>query len=339
MMLYPIKFEPYLREMVWGGEKILPLKHLSLPLHRIGESWEVSGYPEHVTCVAEGPLKGLSLEELVHRYKEALVGEAAYKAFGDTFPLLVKIIDAADDLSIQVHPGDELAARRHPGQRGKNEMWYVMQTDPGAALYCGLSKEVSREEFKARVQDGTVTDVLARYEVHPGDVFSVPAGRIHAICKGCMLAEIQETSDLTYRIYDYNRPGLDGKPRALHTELALDAIDYQLQADYRTHYIPRRNILIPLVRTPWFHTLLLDLDQPFRQDLARVDSFVVVMCLEGSGTLMDSEPLWEDGRPGPTKGHRTTLSRGETLLIPATSLGIGFIPDAGAPFRLLLSHL
>lgn len=357
MSLYPIKFEPFLREMVWGGEKILPLKHLSLPLHRIGESWEISGYPGHVTKVAEGSLKGLSLEELVHTYKEALVGKAAYRTFGDTFPLLVKIIDASSDLSVQVHPNDELAAQRHPGQRGKNEMWYVMQTDPGAALYCGIAREVSREEYQARVADGTITDILARYEVQPGDVFSIPAGRIHAICKGCMLAEIQETSDLTYRIFDYNRPGLDGKPRQLHTAEALDAIDFTVQADYRTHYPAQKNAETMLVRSPWFTTSLLDLDAPFRKDLSGLDSFVVVMCIAGSGTLTDAEPLFDrmpgadgdialngaDGaasasRPGPTKGHRATLRQGETLLIPATSLGVSFTPDA-AGMKLLLSHL
>ena len=337
-MLYPIKFAPFLREMVWGGEKILPLKQLEADVHRIGESWEISGYPEHETCVAEGPLKGTGLNQLVQTYREALVGKKLYREFGDTFPLLVKIIDAAADLSIQVHPSDELAAVRHPGQRGKNEMWYVMQADPGAALYCGLSKEVSREEYRARVADGTITEVLARYEVQPGDVFFIPAGRIHAICKGCLLAEIQETSDLTYRIYDYNRPGLDGKPRELHTELALDAIDFVPQADYRTRYTPRKNALVPLVRSPWFQTVLLHIDRPFRQDLSWVDSFVVVMCLEGSGTLTDSEPLSENGLPGPTKGHLATLRQGETLLIPATSVGIGLTPAPGG-MKLLFSHL
>ncbi len=338
MMLYPIKFEPFLREMVWGGEKILPLKHIEANLHRIGESWEISGYPEHVTCVAEGPLQGRPLTELVHQYKDALVGKSSYNAFGDTFPILVKIIDAAADLSIQVHPSDELAAMRHPGQRGKNEMWYVIQTDPGAALYCGWAKEVNCEEYAARVADGTITEVLARYEVRPGDVFSIPAGRIHAICKGCMLAEIQETSDLTYRIFDYNRLGLDGKPRALHTELALDAIDFEVLPDYRTHYQPLKNMMVPLVRSPWFHTLLLDIGRPFRQDLIDTDSFVVVMCLEGSGTLADTEPSFESGCRGATKAHVATLRQGETLLIPASSLGVAFTPDS-AGMKLLLSHI
>lgn len=338
MELYPIKFEPFLREMVWGGEKILPLKHIEANLHRIGECWEVSGYSEHVTCVAEGPLQGRSLTELVHLYKDALVGKTSYEGFGDTFPILVKIIDAAADLSIQVHPSDELAAMRHPGQRGKNEMWYVIQTDPGAALYCGWAKEVSREEYAARVADGTITEVLSRYEVRPGDVFSIPAGRIHAICKGCMLAEIQETSDLTYRIFDYNRLGLDGKPRALHTELALDAIDFEVLPDHRTHYQPLKNTMVPLVRSPWFHTLLLDIDRPFRQDLIVTDSFVVVMCLEGSGTIADTEPSFEAGCRGATKEHVATLRQGETLLIPASSLGVAFTPDS-AGMKLLLSHI
>ncbi len=338
MILYPIKFSPFLREMVWGGEKILPLKDIEADLHRIGESWEISGYPEHVTCVADGPLQGKSLTELVHQYKEALVGKYSYEVFGDTFPILVKIIDAAADLSIQVHPSDEMAAMRHPGQRGKNEMWYVIQTDPGAALYCGFSKKVTRQEYVTRVSEGTITEVLARYEVLPGDVFFIPAGRIHAICKGCMLAEIQETSDLTYRIFDYNRLGMDGKPRALHTGLALDAIDFEPLPDYRTHYQPTKNKMVPLVRSPWFHTLLLDIDKPFRQDLKGIDSFVVTMCLEGSGTLTDAEPLLEDGCNGSTQEHVATLRQGETLLIPATSQAMTFTPGP-AGMKLLISHV
>lgn len=320
-MLYPIKFEPFLREMVWGGEKILPFKGIETPVHHIGESWEISAVEEHPTCVAEGPLKGLSVKELVQRYKGGLVGGKVYETYGDTFPLLVKFIDAAADLSIQVHPDDALAAVRHGGQRGKTEMWYVIGAEPGACLYSGLSREVSPEELASRAADGTITEVLARYEVQPGDVFFLPAGRIHAICRGCMVAEIQETSDLTYRLYDYGRPGLDGKPRQLHTALAMDAIDYRVLPSYRTEYTPVKNTGVELVRCPYFTTSVYDLDAPLQRDLSRIDSFVVVMCLSGSGAVDD-----------------TPIRQGETLLIPASSPGVRFLPGPGG-MKLLTSHL
>ena len=216
MDLYPLKFKPWLRTMVWGGEKIAKFKEIFTTINRIGESWEISAVEGHVSVVANGPLAGKSLTELMHMFKSRLVGKKVWHDTGDEFPLLIKFIDAKDDLSIQVHPGDELAARTNPGMKGKTEMWYVVGADKGAHLLSGLTQEISPEEYEDRVRDHTITDVLARHDIAPGDVFFLPAGRIHAICAGSFVAEIQQTSDLTYRIYDYGRLGLDGKPRDLH---------------------------------------------------------------------------------------------------------------------------
>lgn len=317
--LYILKFSPWFRTMVWGGERILPYKGVPGNLPKIGESWEISAYGEHLTLVDNGPLRGKSVLELCAMYKDQLLGKRVYATVGEDFPLLIKFIDAQSDLSIQVHPDDEMARRVHgPGFRGKTEMWYVIQADPGAALYCGLSREISREEYSRRVLDGTITDVLARYEVQPGDVFFLPPGRIHAICSGCLLTEIQQTSDLTYRIWDYGRLGLDGKPRQLHTDLALQAIDFNVQPTYRTLYTPRTDAPVELVGCKFFTTTLYDLTRPMT--IALPDSFLVVICVSGSGSV--------DGTP---------VHAGETLLVPACRGSVSFDPAPGG-LRLLTSH-
>ena len=326
--MYPRKFEPWLRTMVWGGTKIAAYKGIETDLDRIGESWELSGVEEHQTCVANGALRGRSVTDLVKEFKGKLVGEHVYAENGDEFPLLIKFIDARDDLSIQVHPDDAMARRQHHQRNGKTEMWYTIAADPGACLYSGLTQEITPEEYERRIADGTIIDVLARHEVRPGDVFFLPAGRIHAICSGCLIAEIQQTSDLTYRIYDYGRLGLDGKPRQLHTELAREAIDYKVYPDYRTAYTPVKNAETELVSCKYFTTSLYDLDKAVRKDLSAIDSFVVVMCLAGSGTLLDAEAVFDsEGRRGPTKGHLIPLKQGETVLIPASSQHITFTPS------------
>ena len=311
----PLKFEPILKTIVWGGEKIAPYKGIVTDQKHIGESWELSGVAGNESIVAEGPLKGRSIASLVKEYKGELVGEHVYQNTGDEFPLLIKFIDALTDLSIQVHPNDELAAARHNGSKGKTEMWYVVAADEGAHLLSGLSKKITPEEYAARVADDSITDVLARYDVHPGDVFFLPAGRIHAICGGCFIAEIQQTSNITYRIYDYGRPGLDGKPRELHTELAKDAIDYTVYPDYRTHYTPQQDEEQEVVSCPYFTTSIYDLTLPYAKDLSGIDSFMVVMCLEGSGTLE-------------VDGEEVSVHQGETVLIPASADDICFVPDA-----------
>ena len=252
-MIY--KFEPILKTLVWGTE-----------------NWVLSGVKGNETRVADGPAKGKTLNEL----------------YGEEFPLLIKFIDAKKDLSIQVHPNDEIAQQRH-GCRGKTEMWYMIDTAPGAHLLAGLSKSITPDDYVRLVDEGRITEVLADHKVTPGDVFFLPAGRIHAICGGCYLAEIQETSDITYRIFDYNRPGLDGKPRQLHTQEAKDVIDYKVYPSYKTEYEPRKNEGVEVARCQYFTTDVYDLTEPVTVDLSALasnpKSFYIVMALEGEGFI------------------------------------------------------
>ena len=320
----PLKFEPILKTIVWGGEKIAPYKGIETDQKHIGESWELSGVAGNESVVAEGPLKGKTIAQLVKEYKGELVGKHVYENTGDEFPLLIKFIDALSDLSIQVHPNDELAAKRHNGSKGKTEMWYVVAADEGAHLLAGLTEKITPQQYAAKVADGTITGVLARYDVHPGDVFFLPAGRIHAICGGCFIAEIQQTSNITYRIYDYGRLGLDGKPREVHTELAKDAIDYTVYPDYRTHYSPLQDEEQEVVSCQYFTTSIYDLTLPFAKDLSGIDSFMVVMCLGGSGTLE-------------VDGEEVPVRQGETVLVPASADDICFIPDGS--MKVLTSYI
>lgn len=304
--------------MVWGGEKIPAYKGVGTDVEHIGESWEISAYGDHISVVANGPMAGRDLNSLVKEFKAELVGEHVYAKTGDVFPLLIKFIDAHNDLSIQVHPNDEMATRVHgPNVKGKTEMWYVISADPGAALYCGLKEAITPEDYTRMVADGTITRALMRYEVQPGDVFFLPAGRIHAICSGCFIAEIQQTSDLTYRIWDYGRLGLDGKPRQLHTELAREAIDYKVKPEgYKTAYKHLKNEEVVLVSCPFFTTSLFDLDKPLDKDLRDIDSFVVAMVLEGAGTLE-------------CMGQDLDLRQGTTVLIPASAESLRFKTKTG----------
>jgi mannose-6-phosphate isomerase len=337
--MYPLKFKPIFKTIVWGGEKIAPYKGVETAQEHIGESWELSGVKGNESVVAHGALAGKTIAELVKEYKGRLVGEHVYADTGDEFPLLIKFIDALSDLSVQVHPNDGLAAVRHNGSKGKTEMWYVVGAEPGAHLLAGMTEEITPDEYERRVTDGTITDVLARHDVHPGDVFFLPAGRIHAICGGCFIAEIQQTSDITYRIYDYGRLGLDGKPRELHTELAKDAIDYKVYPDYRTPYTPVKNAENEVVSCKYFTTSIYDLDQVVTKDLSDTDSFLVVMCLSGHGTLTDAEPVFDaEGRRGPTKGHAIDLRQGETVLVPASSQNITFTPSEEG-MKVLTSYI
>ena len=327
MDLYPLKFRPWLRTMVWGGDKIAPFKGVCTEESNIGESWEISGVEGHISEVAEGPLLGKDIKGLIEEYKGALVGEKVYREKGTEFPLLIKFIDARSDLSIQVHPDDEMAARVHgKGSNGKTEMWYVVSADPGAFLLSGLNRQISPSEYVKMVEDNTITDVLARHTLSPGDVFFLPAGRIHAIGSGTFITEIQQTSDYTYRIYDYGRLGLDGKPRQLHTELAKEAIDYKVYPSYRTSYSPAKNTEIPLVSCPYFVTSLYDIDRPLCIDMSSLDSFLILICVEGSGEVSATIP----GSQSPVPIHR-----GETVLIPACASSVSL----SGTLKVLTSHL
>ncbi len=300
------KFKPLLKSTLWGGEKIIPFKQLNSTMTQVGESWELSGVPGHETVVSEGPHQGLTLNQLVDAEHERLLGVENYQRFGNEFPLLIKFIDAQRELSIQVHPNDE-TARRLGKTRGKTEMWYVLKSDKGARLYSGLKKAITPEEYKQMVEDDSICDALADYEVSEGDVFYIPAGRIHSLGEGCVVAEIQQTSDVTFRIYDFKRKDKNGNYRELHTKEAAQSIDYKVMPDYRTHYTPKKNEGVLLVSSPYFTTAVYDLDEPMTLDYSDLDSFVVLIGVKGSATLTDNE------------GQTTTLRAGETVLIPANT--------------------
>lgn len=302
----PIKFEPLLKQTIWGGDKITKFKRLGTDEPQVGESWEVSGVSGDVSVIANGPMKGRTLTEALAEMKDDLVGTENYKRFGDTFPLLIKFIDARQDLSIQVHPDDEKAQRRGM-KNGKTEMWYIMDSEPEAKLRSGLSKEITPDEYKRMVEDDTICDALAEYPVKEGDCFFIPAGRIHSIGAGCFLAEIQQTSNATYRIYDFKRKDKNGNYRELHTEQAAECIDYTVEQDYRTDYVPTKNQGVSLVRCPYFNTAVYDLTEPMTLDYSELDSFVILIGIKGEAEITDDE------------GNKSNLREGETLLLPATT--------------------
>lgn len=301
-----LKFEPLLKSTIWGGEKIIPFKQIRSSQTQVGESWELSGVPGCETVVSEGEHQGKLLNQLVSEERERLLGADNYRRFGNEFPLLIKFIDAKRDLSIQVHPNEE-TAHKLGKEHGKTEMWYVLESDKGAHLYNGLKKQITPEEYKHMVEDDTICEALARYEVSEGDVFFIPAGRIHSIGKGCFVAEIQQTSDVTYRIYDFKRKDKDGHYRELHTKEAALSIDYQVMPDYRTHYVTKKNEGVQVVSCPYFTTAVYDLDEPMTLDYSELDSFVVLIGVKGAATLVDDE------------GNATSLRAGETVLVPATT--------------------
>lgn len=304
--MQPFKFEALLKQTLWGGSKIIPFKHLHATLDNVGESWEISGVPGNETVVANGPFKGQLLNHVVEQLKADLVGKENYERFGNEFPLLIKFIDACQDLSIQVHPTDEIA-KKQGKERGKTEMWYALESDAKAHLMAGLKQRITPEQYAQMVENDTICDAIAEYSVKEGDVFFLPAGRIHAIGTGCFVAEIQQTSDVTYRIYDFKRKDKNGNYRELHTKQAAECINYEVLPDYRTHYTARKDEPVLLVSCPYFTTSVYDLTEPMTIDYSELDSFVILIGLRGEGTLTDDE------------GNKTTLRAGETILLPATT--------------------
>lgn len=302
----PLHFAPYLKSVIWGGEAIAPFKGIVTDQKSIGESWEISAVPGKVSVVDCGTFKGKSLTELIEEFGPALVGGKVYEKYGKNFPLLIKIIDAKDNLSVQVHPDDELAEKRHHCP-GKTEMWHIIDTAPGAKIYVGLKQQINPDEYERRVADNTIMDVIDSYDSAAGDTFFLPAGRIHAIGAGNLLAEIQETSDITYRIYDYDRRDADGNPRELHTEQARDAIDYTVYPDYKNAPAPTGVADVDLVNCRHFDVrrILLDntIDLPMNHTR---DSFMIVMCLAGEASLKYG-----------AEGRTETIRQGDTLLFPA----------------------
>ena len=313
--MYPLKFEPVLKQTLWGGDKIIPFKHLNENLSNVGESWEVSAVEGSESVVANGADKGLTLPEMVRKYREELVGEANYARFGNQFPLLVKFIDARQKLSIQVHPDDELAKKRH-NSFGKNEMWYVVSADEGATLISGFSRQITPKEYKERVHDGTFDEVLQTCAIQPGDVFYVPAGRVHGIGAGAFVVEVQQSSDVTYRIYDYNRKDKNGKLRDLHISQAMDAINFSdVQDDFRTEYETAINEPVEILTTPYFSVSLYDMTEEITCDYSELDSFVIFVCVEGSCRMVDDAE------------NKVTICAGETVLFPAVTQSVSIIPE------------
>jgi len=311
--LYPIKFTPIYLEKIWGGKRINTVLNKDLgELSNCGESWEVSGVEGNISVVEDGFLKGNNLQELVEIYMGDLVGDKVYKKFGEEFPLLIKFIDARQDLSVQVHPNDELSKKRHNAY-GKTEMWYVIDADEGALINSGLEGEVTKEKYLEYVESGKLTELLHYDKTKKGDVYFIPAGRVHAIGKGVLLAEIQQTSDVTYRIFDYNRKDEKGNLRELHTDLAIDAIDFSNLDEYKTKYSVEQNKSSEIVSCNYFTTNILEFNTTIDKDYSQLDSFVIYMNLEGEFEIEFD-------------GKNVKVSKGETVLIPASLETFQLIP-------------
>lgn len=322
--LYPLKFKTIFKDKIWGGEKIKTFlgKDFS-PLPNCGETWEISGVNSDVSVIANGPLHGISLANLLSEEKANLVGKKVYERFGNEFPLLVKFIDANDDLSIQVHPDDELAKKRH-NSFGKTEMWYVIQADEGASLISGFSQKVDEAKYLEKFNSGKLSDILNKEVAEADDVFFLPAGRVHTIGKGLLIAEIQQTSDITYRIYDFDRVDDKGNKRELHVEEALAAIDYQFYDDYKTAYQSQKNEVVELVTCEYFTTNVLDFTQNITKDYANLDSFVIHVCLEGSYILKYGI-------------EELPVNMGDCILLPATTHKVELVTNNG--FKILESYI
>ena len=305
MELYPLKFKTIFKDKIWGGQKIKTVlgKDFS-PLPNCGETWELSGVQGNISEVANGELSGRLLTEVIAASGTSLLGSRILKEYGEEFPLLIKFIDANDDLSIQVHPDNELAQKRH-ASKGKTEMWYIMQADPGATLISGFGQELDRESYQKAFDEGRLNEILNREEAKAGDVFFLPAGRVHTIGKGLLLAEIQQTSDVTYRIYDFDRKDAEGNLRELHIEESLDAIDYKKYDQYKTPYKDQVDTRVDIVSCEYFTTNKLNLTSDFEVDHSGLDCFKIYVCLDGKATLVHA------------KGEEE-LKMGEVILVPAT---------------------
>ncbi|MDB5109864.1 MAG: gmuF [Mucilaginibacter sp.] len=322
--LYPLKFKTIYKDKIWGGQKIKTYLHKDFgSLPNCGETWEISGVKSDVSVVANGELQGRSLAELLETYQDQLVGKKVYDHFGNIFPLLVKFIDANEDLSIQVHPNDELAKKRH-NSFGKTEMWYVIEADPGSTLIAGFNRELNEQIYLEKFNSGHLTDILNKEDIKAGDVFFLPAGRVHTIGKGLLIAEIQQTSDITYRIYDFDRLDDKGHKRELHTEEALAAIDYKHYPEYKTKYQPEKDKTVKLVSCPYFTTNLLDFTHSTSKDYSNLDSFVIHVCVEGEYVVKHNNQAYP-------------VKMGECILLPKTIDKVELETNTG--FKILESFI
>ena len=303
MTLYPLKFRPILKERLWGGTKLKEVLGKPIESDITGESWELSTVKGDISVIANGSLEGKSLQDLIESNSEELLGKNVVERFGKEFPILIKFIDAKQDLSIQLHPNDELAKERHDSF-GKTEMWYIMDADPKAELIVGFNKDVTKEEYANSINNDTLLDLLNYEQVKEGDTFFINTGKIHAIGAGVMLAEIQQTSDVTYRVFDFNRKDKEGNLRELHTELALDAVDYKKKDDFKVSYNQDPNKINEMVDCPYFKTNFIQLTENLELDTTKRDSFTIYMCVGGEAIIKTLE-------------GEVSIKKGETALLPA----------------------
>ena len=297
-----------MKDRLWGGQKLKTLFHKPSLTETTGESWELSGVTGDVSIVSNGEHKGKSLNDLIAVYGKELLGSSVLNRFGEEFPILIKFIDAKQDLSIQLHPNDALAKQRHNSFR-KTEMWHIMDADPGANLIVGFNKDVSKDEYSKSLKENTLLDLLNYEEVAKGDTFFINTGKIHAIGGGVLLAEIQQTSDITYRVFDFNRKDKEGNLRELHTELALDAIDFDKKDDFKVAYSKDLNAVNKMVTCPYFITNYLSLTEDHVQDVSLRDSFTIFLCTSGNAVISND---WGEA----------SIKNGETVLLPAASNSI-----------------
>jgi mannose-6-phosphate isomerase len=300
--LYPIKFQPILKDKIWGGQKLKTLLNKESKLPNVGESWEISDVEGDTSVVVNGALKGQSLKLLLEDYKADLIGMKNYKVFGNKFPLLIKFIDAKEDLSIQLHPNNDLAAKRH-NSFGKTEMWYVMQADEDSNLIVGFNRGITIETYLQHLENKTLTEILNFDKVKEGDTYFIDVGRVHAIGAGVMLAEIQQTSDITYRVYDWDRVDDEGNERELHNDLAIDAFDFDMDDNFRAGYSKHENQANEMVSCPYFTTNYLPINSRIKKENT-FDSFVIYLCVDGEAKVL-------------TNGFSEHVRKGETILLPA----------------------
>ncbi|WP_108869569.1 type I phosphomannose isomerase catalytic subunit [Aquimarina aquimarini] len=319
-MLYPLKFQPILKEKIWGGNKLKTILNKQTSKTNVGESWEISTVGEDISIIENGEFAGRKLTGLIGEYTSELLGEKVYQEFGNQFPLLIKFIDAKEDLSVQLHPNDELAKKRH-NSFGKTEMWYVVQADTDAELIVGFDKDTSKEEYEAFLEKGKITELLNFEKISEGDSYFIKAGRIHAIGGGALIAEIQQTSDITYRVYDWDRKDDEGNERELHTDLALDALDFTSDRSFKLTYDKSKNKVNNLISGTYFTTSIINVDGVFERDYKELDSFKILMCVKGNGTIN-------------TGIYSEAISFGETILIPRSIENLSIVSDS-AEMKLL----
>ncbi|MBT8324330.1 MAG: class I mannose-6-phosphate isomerase [Winogradskyella sp.] len=300
--LYPLKFQPILKDKIWGGDKLKNVLNKSSELNNVGESWEISDVEGDTSVVKKGALAGTSLKELLENYGASLIGQKNYDRFGNKFPLLIKFIDAKEDLSIQLHPNDTLAKERH-NSFGKTEMWYVMQADEGANLIVDFNQKITPEIYLKHLENKSLTEILNFEKVKEGDTYFIEVGRVHAIGAGVMLAEIQQTSDITYRVYDWDRVDDQGNERELHNDLAIDAIGFDMPDNFRVSYNKDKNVSNEMVTCPYFTTNYIDINNTLTKQNNH-DSFIIYICVDGEGSIL-------------TVHGNEDFKKGETLLLPA----------------------